>query len=321
MRGSRSMRAAISAWSVSGIRFDEVAAARAACGSSPRRRAGCPRSCRAASPPDGRQLAVGEQRVDELLALLAARAARARSRSRARGRRPSPGGRRAAPAARGRGSAAAPRAPRSARCSISSSSGSSAQWMSSKTSTSGCASASSLGPLARGPGDLLLAALGLDRLEHADGERRAGRRRPRPRSDARSFSIASSTRVVVRDPGRDLDHLGERPVGDALAVGQAAAGEDRRALDAREELAREPALADAGLAVDREQVRAPVADGALERVLEQLELGLAADERRGDRRRAAVAVAERDDAATRAAARRSRAARSGPTPRSRSRRA
>src|SRR5581483_2942900 len=53
------------------------------------------------------------------------------------------------------------------------------------------------------------------------------------------------------------------------------------------ELAREAALADAGVAVDREERRPAVADGARERVLEQLELGLAADERgfhRRDRR-------------------------------------
>ena len=41
--------------------------------------------------------------------------------------------------------------------------------------------------------------------------------------------------------------------------GSAAPDEDARALDAVEELAREAALADARLAVDREQVRAPVA--------------------------------------------------------------
>ena len=60
-----------------------------------------------------------------------------------------------------------------------------------------------------------------------------------------------------------------------------------------DELAREPALADAGLAVDRDERRAAVAHRARERVLEQLELGLAADERR---REAAQRRAELDGA-------------------------
>ena len=52
-----------------------------------------------------------------------------------------------------------------------------------------------------------------------------------------------------------------------------------RTLDAVEELAREAALSDARLAVDREEMRATVAEAAVERVLEELELGVAADER------------------------------------------
>src|SRR5207248_7560531 len=46
------------------------------------------------------------------------------------------------------------------------------------------------------------------------------------------------------------------------------------------ELLDESRLPHAGLAEDGDEVRAPVADGAAERVLEQLELLLAADERR-----------------------------------------
>ena len=46
-----------------------------------------------------------------------------------------------------------------------------------------------------------------------------------------------------------------------------------------EELAREPALADAGLSVDREEVRPLVAQRPGERVLEELDLGVPADER------------------------------------------
>src|SRR5205823_7990714 len=81
-------------------------------------------------------------------------------------------------------------------------------------------------------------------------------------------------RIVVRDAGRRLDHLGQRPVRDALAVGQRPPGEDRRPLDPGEELPDQTALADARLAVDREDVRPAVADRTSERVLEELELGL-----------------------------------------------
>jgi len=73
---------------------------------------------------------------------------------------------------------------------------------------------------------------------------------------------------------------GERPVRDALAVRKAASREDRRALERRQKLVRETCLADARLPVDGEQVGAPVAHRAGESVLEQLELVLAADQRR-----------------------------------------
>ena len=62
-------------------------------------------------------------------------------------------------------------------------------------------------------------------------------------------------------------------------------GEDARALEPVDELAREAALADPRLAEDREQVRAAVAHGPCERVLEELELRLAPDERRTRARR------------------------------------
>ena len=76
-------------------------------------------------------------------------------------------------------------------------------------------------PLARRPRDLLLAPLAVDRFEHAGGETekigdgigRAAR--------AELFD-RDIERVVVGDVGRALDHLGERPVRDALAVRKAA---------------------------------------------------------------------------------------------------
>ncbi len=193
-----------------------------------------------------------------------------------------------------------------ARCSMSSSSGSSAQWMSSNPSTSGCLAGEPLGPLAHRPLDLLLAALVVERVEHARGE-------PEQVGDLlvlaedHQLLLRLGAVVVVGDPGGGLHHLGERPVGDALAVREAAPDEHRRALERGDELAREPALAHAGLAVERDEVGAAVADGALVRVAEQLELALAADERRPvaaldaalrrARRRARPAAARRGRAA------------------------
>src|SRR5439155_469180 len=83
-------------------------------------------------------------------------------------------------------------------------------------------------------------------------------------------------RIVVRDPGHGLDHLGQRPVRDPLAVGKAAPREEGRALHAVNELAGHAALADAGLAVDGEEVRSAVPHGAREGVLEQLQLAVPA---------------------------------------------
>ena len=202
---------------------------------SPRRRAGCPRSSRAASARSaGASSWSASERVEQLLALARARAARARSRSRARGRRPSRDGCRAARAARGRGSAAAPRAPgrrgaRSARAAAPRPSG-----CPRRRGRAAAPRASSLRPTRAPP---RRSPAGCARPRTASSTPTASPSRSATASSsqqARSFSIASSTRVVVGDPGRALDHLGERPVGDALAVGQAAAGEHGRALDAVE---------------------------------------------------------------------------------------
>ena len=136
-----------------------------------------------------------------------------------------------------------------------------------------------LGPGANRPRDLLLAALAFDRLEHANREtEQVGDRLVLARVAQLLERLLD--RVVVGDAGRGLDHLGDRPVGHALSVREAAAPEHGCALEPVDELAREPALANAGLAVERDERRASVSDGAGVRVLEQLELGLAADERR-----------------------------------------
>jgi hypothetical protein len=55
------------------------------------------------------------------------------------------------------------------------------------------------------------------------------------------LSLCSLKGVVTRDPGRLANHLGHRPVGDALAVGQAAATQDHGTFaDACERLVHQP---------------------------------------------------------------------------------
>ena len=124
-----------------------------------------------------------------------------------------------------------------------------------------------LRPLSSGPGDFLLAPLAVDRLEDA------ARQAEQVGHGLRGAAVAKLLdcdveRIVVGDVGRALDHLGQGPVGDALTVRQAAALEDRRAFERGEVLVHHPALADTGLAIDREEMRALVPDRARKRVLE-----------------------------------------------------
>src|SRR5262249_6383464 len=62
-----------------------------------------------------------------------------------------------------------------------------------------------------------------------------------------------------------------------------------------EELAHQPALADARLAVHRDEVRAAVAKRTRPRVVQELELLLPADEGRADHERAELALGRADD--------------------------
>ncbi len=313
-RGRRSMRAAIIACSVSGIRFAERRRPRAASASSPRRRADCPRSSRAApAAPTSR---AGGRRAARRRAPRSprARAARARSRWRERGRRPS-------------------------RAEVEQLGPSEADDQERRLTDAVGEVLDQLEQGLLGPVDVLEDE---DRAAARRPARRPTRAPPRrsPAGCARSRRLEHARRepeqvgdrvvaaacaqlldrlldgVVVRDAGGDLDHLSERPVRDALAVRQRAPGEDGGALDSLDELAREAALADAGLAVDREQVRALVPHDAREVVFEQLELVLATDERHRDRGHAAVALTEADEAAT-GMARRSRGGRACRAPRAR----
>ena len=104
-----------------------------------------------------------------------------------------------------------------ARCSTRSSISSSAQWRSSNTSTSGCTEASSVAHVRAAQAISVGGAVTSHRVEHPGGEaEQVGDRlvaAAGPELLGRSLH-----RVVVGDPGRGLHHLGQRPVGDALAV-------------------------------------------------------------------------------------------------------
>jgi hypothetical protein len=76
-----------------------------------------------------------------------------------------------------------------------------------------------------------------------------------------------------------LEHLDDRPVGDALAVGKATPSEDGRVRDAGQELRRQTRLADPGGAQEREQLTGALRADTLPGAGEQPELALAADHR------------------------------------------
>ena len=90
--------------------------------------------------------------------------------------------------------------------------------------------------------------------------------------------------LVLGDAAPHPHHVRERPVGDALAVGEAAAAVPVDALrdpvEVLVELPREPRLADAGDPGDREQVRLALVRRRVEEVLDLAQLAAAADERR-----------------------------------------
>ena len=89
-------------------------------------------------------------------------------------------------------------------------------------------------------------------------------------------------RVLLEDAGLRLDDLAERPERDPVAVGEAAAlapGDELGiGLDDALELVDEPALADAGDADQREELRRALVPRPLEGVPDDAELALAADE-------------------------------------------
>ena len=102
-----------------------------------------------------------------------------------------------------------------------------------------------------------------------------------PRTEAGCELVAGVLLAVLRhDPGRLPQHLGQRPERDAVAVGQAAAPQHRRlAGDAPHELLDEPALADPGMAEQRDEPALGSGDRTAELRAEGGDLARPADER------------------------------------------
>ncbi len=87
-------------------------------------------------------------------------------------------------------------------------------------------------------------------------------------------------RVFVGDRGHSADGLCDRPVGDALAVGETASPQDERPIaDLVEDLQDEARLPDARLAKDGDQPAGPFGDRSLERIDDRSQLGVSADHR------------------------------------------
>ena len=111
----------------------------------------------------------------------------------------------------------------------------------------------------------------LEQLAHAEGDL-VGRRLP--------VAEQGVDGGIVRRLGAEelLDDLDRGPVGNPLAVGQAASADDR-CVDRCEELLRQARLADARRPEDREQGASPLREHALPGAGEQPRLALTADER------------------------------------------
>jgi hypothetical protein len=112
-----------------------------------------------------------------------------------------------------------------------------------------------------------------------------------PASDSNSFRKPQAISEDASQVAELVDDLGQRPVGDPLAVGEAASDEDAR-LRALDELAHEPRLADPGRADDGRELRLALACGTLQRLLEERELMRTADEGRVDRAREGAHVGQ-----------------------------
>ena len=107
-------------------------------------------------------------------------------------------------------------------------------------------------------------------------------------------------RLVLGDPAAHPHHVGERPVGDSLAVGEAAAAVPPDLFDdpveVLVELPAEARLADACDARYGDELRALLVGAGVEELLDPPQLAVAADERRLEPLRAELAADARDHA-------------------------
>ena len=90
-------------------------------------------------------------------------------------------------------------------------------------------------------------------------------------------------RRLFGDPEALADHFGQRPVGDPVAVGEAAAGVPEDVLgqpvDVLVELPQQARLADSGGAIHGHQPRRAALERTVEELLQQPQIGVAADQR------------------------------------------
>ena len=160
----------------------------------------------------------------------------------------------------------------SATCSIRSSNPGSAQWMSSNTATSGRSAASA-------SKSLRIAQW----VSSGDAVAPASPRNSARRSEAIAASFVSAEErfdlrsdlggiVRVEDPGDGGEHLHDRPVRDAVAVGEAPAPHEDGCRGDRRGTPRPAALPDAGDAQDRRKDAGALPRGAVESLAERLEL-------------------------------------------------
>ena len=109
---------------------------------------------------------------------------------------------------------------------------------------------------------------------------RSWRCRRRPGSSRAIPACACSELSAVVDARELLDHLAQRPEREALAVGEAAAGDDGgRSAERVREVRRQPGLADPGRPQHGHQLAGRLGDRALEGVPEQRQLALAPHQR------------------------------------------
>ena len=177
----------------------------------------------------------------------------------------------------------------SSRYSMKSSRDASAHCMSSKTMTDGSTSASrskksrhAANRSSRSWRPVLEAEQVREpRLDEAALAPRVAARTPRRRRA--SFAEGAGGVLVLGDARTHPDHLGERPVRHALAVGKAAAAvpvrDLREAVEVLVELPGQPRLADAGDAGDGDELGLALVGAGVEEVLDQAQLAVAADER------------------------------------------